>query len=159
MPCPPERVGSPILLCCGTAILAGHSLPYPAPPPTTLSTPLGRKSSAGICATAARPPLSRGTKTAAVVQLRPSNHRLVLCQRQEAGKSCAPPAGHWGGGRLEAGARPGSVITLWKEPTGEPRRATVTLHCLEEGCGGKGVREKPQEAGRALSWKLENLAW
>ena len=52
---------------------------------------------------------------------------------------------------------------VWKgaDRRAEPRRATVTLHCLE-GCGGKGVRgeEKPQEAGKSTELEVGKLgAW
>lgn len=133
---------------------------YPAPPPTTHKhSPLDASPLQGGCATAARPPLSRAPRPQlwSSCGTQPS-HRLVLCQRQEAGKSCARLRDTGEGWTPGAGARPGSVITLCgREPTGEPRRATVTLHCLE-GCGGKGVRKSPRRQERALSWKLENLA-
>lgn len=107
----------------------------------------------------AHPPLSRarGPQLWSSCGTQPS-HRLVPCQRQEAGKSRACLRDTGEGWTPGAGARPGSVITLCgKEPAGELCSVTVTVHCLE-GCGGKGVRKSPGRQERALSWESGNLA-
>ena len=101
---------------------------YPAPPPPRhTSTPpwtqalLGRKASAGRLRHSSPPPLSRARRPQlwSSCGAQPS-HRLVPCQRQEAGKGCARLRDTGEGWTPEAGARPGSVITVCgREPTGE----------------------------------------
>ena len=153
------------LCSLGTVILAGHSLPIQPLPQQHTSTPPWTQVLCREVAPQRPVPHSPGHQDHSCgPAVEPSPATDWSCASDRKPGRAVHACGTLGGvdARGWSQARLCNHI-VWKgaDRRAEPRRATVTLHCLE-GCGGKGVRgeEKPQEAGKSTELEVGKLgAW